>query len=282
MRFPLTLLHVNYFERTRGVGGTFDFARSLRADGVEFRLGGTQHGSAAYLEEIVREQERAPLTALSFGATLNLLHPSRSVRDREVKSWMGWLEFLAPRVPLTVLNLRTGGLEDPARPHWEYEAHGSRLQTAEIFDRQVEALKDLATHAESIGVALALETHHGFCHDQPGPAAALVDAVGSDLLGVLLDFGNLIGFQPVPDLETTIRELGSRIRYVHLKNAVLTGERPPLRCALAEGVIDHRTYWQLLEKYCPILPPICLEAPRPGDREYFAGQDLPYFRSLLC
>jgi len=286
MKNPPVLLHVNYFETgflktTHSIETIFKKAHALGVDGMELRLNQGPFVGRAYEESLVAAQEKYPLKHISLGTILNLASPEESVRKSSINDWVHALEFLAPRLPLTVLNVMTGRIINPDVPSFEYEKHGSHLQTEEMFQTQVAGLQEALSRTEALGVRLAMETHHGFIHDLAAPAAALVDAVGSPRLGVLFDYGNMIGFQPVPDLEESLRTLGQRTMYLHLKNSVFTGHRPRLSCGLGDGAIDHRRYLRLVQEQTGTLPPISIEAPRPGDREHFAAQDIAYLRRLL-
>ena len=286
MPTPPVLLHVNYFEtgylETRETfESIFRKARALGADGLELRLNEGRFTGRAYEEALVAAQEKHPLRHLSFGTIVKLTSPDEGVRQASMDAWVRAVEFLAPRLPLTVLNVLTGRLEDPAASPHDCEKHGSHLRTEELFQTQVAGLREVLARTESLGVRLAMETHQGFLHDLAAPAAALVDAVDSPRLGVLFDYGNMIGFQPVPDLDEALRTLGRRTTYLHLKNSFLTGMRPPLRCGLGDGAINHRRYLEMVREQSGALPPLCIEAPRPGDREHFAVQDLAYVRRLL-
>lgn len=286
MNTPPVLLHVNFFETkyletSFSMEAMFQKTRAWGADGIELRLNDGRFSGPDYWNSILAAQEMHPLRVISFVTILKLTAPEAEVRQASVDDWVEALEFLAPRLPLTVLNVQTGRLEDKgASPH-EYEKHGSHLQTEALFHTQVEYLKEALCRIDPLGVNIALETHQGFCHDLAKPAAALVDAVASPRIGVLLDYGNMIGFQPVPDLETVIRTLGRRITSLHLKNSFFAGTRSPLRCGLGDGAINHRLYLELVHGQTGALPPITIEAPRPGDRGYFAIQDLAYIRWLL-
>lgn len=280
------LFHVNLFESkfletTYSLETMFQKTRDFGADGIELRLNQGRFGGPDYWDSILAAQEKYPQRVLSFGTILQLASPEASIRHASVDDWVQALEFLAPRLPLTTLNVLTGRLEDPLVSPAECEKHGSHLLTDEIREAQIAGLKEALARTEALGVRLAMETHQGFSHDLALPAAALVDTVGSDRLGVLLDYGNMIGFQPIPGLEETIRTLGKRITSLHLKNSFLTGTRPPVRCGLADGAINHHTYLHLVREQTGFMPPITIEFPRAGDREYFAVEDLAYIRDLL-
>ena len=68
---------------------------------------------------------------------------------------------------------------------------------------------------------------------------------------------------------------------MHLKNsAPLRGAPGRLDAALAEGEINNRQFVKLLID-AGYKGPICIEALRAGDREWFAPQDLACIRSVL-
>ena len=96
-----------------------------------------------------------------------------------------------------------------------------------------------------------------------------------------MDYGNTAYFLKRMDLEDTIDLYGDKLFYTHLKNSNLVPEvlkRFP--CALSEGEINHRIYLRKL-KEVGFTGPIGIEAPRPGDREWYARCDFNYVKSIL-
>ena len=70
---------------------------------------------------------------------------------------------------------------------------------------------------------------------------------------------------------------------VHLKNAhaINVGDHTVMvKCPLGEGMINNREFLRLLRED-GFDGPICIEAPRQGDREWFAQQDIHYLKSVL-
>jgi len=53
-----------------------------------------------------------------------------------------------------------------------------------------------------------------------------------------------------------------------------------IQCGLGDGVINNREFLHIL-KSKEYQGPFCIEAPRQGDREWFAKQDIAYIRTLL-
>jgi sugar phosphate isomerase/epimerase len=70
------------------------------------------------------------------------------------------------------------------------------------------------------------------------------------------------------------------IYYVHMKNYLRTVDGTLTAAGLGDGVINHREYVKLL-KIINYKGPICIEAPRQGDREWYARQDIKYIKALL-
>lgn len=92
---------------------------------------------------------------------------------------------------------------------------------AQAWDGLVGALRDLAPVAEQQGVSIAVENVWNKFMLSPREAAQLVDEVRSDFVGIYLDTANMMAYG-FP--EHWIRDLGSRIRKVHLKDFA-RGER---------------------------------------------------------
>ena len=107
--------------------------------------------------------------------------------------------------------------------------------------------------------------------DTVDAATRLVERIDRPSIGVNLDYGNMLGFEVRPSLAEAVRSLGEKIHYVHLKNsAPLREGAGRLPTALSEGEINNREFIRLLMEV-GYDGPICVEAPRPGDREWFAA-----------
>jgi sugar phosphate isomerase/epimerase len=96
-------------------------------------------------------------------------------------------------------------------------------------ERVIECLKELAPAFEQADVLLAVENHDRF---RAATLKRVLDAVGSDHVGICLDTANSIGC--VENLETLLAVLGPRIVNVHLKDYEIF--RPPhLKGFVVEG-----------------------------------------------
>ena len=117
-------------------------------------------------------------------------------------------------------------------------------------------------------------------HDYAESARKLVDLIGRDNFGINLDYGNSVYFKGIAPLEEAIDICGEKLFYTHLKNSMpVPGGRMPT--ALGGGEINHRAYLKKL-KDVGFNGLLGIEAPRPGDREAYAREDLAYIRSVIA
>ena len=84
-----------------------------------------------------------------------------------------------------------------------------------VWDNLLGTLKDLASVAASNRAAIALENVWNKFLLSPKEMRELIDAVGSEWVGVYLDTANMMAYG-YP--EHWVRELGSRIKRVHFKD----------------------------------------------------------------
>jgi sugar phosphate isomerase/epimerase len=188
----------------------------------------------------------------------------------------------AERFNLTVCNILTSTLvnSDKSVKKNDYAKHGSFVAKEEHYKMGAEAFEVLGALAGKLGFKLAFETHMNFLHDLPRPTKKLVEKIGSPNVGVNLDYGNIVFFDDIPSLEETVLSLKDLIHYVHMKNYMRTVDGTLVSSGLCDGIINHREYVKLLKKI-NYRGPICIEAPRQGDREWYAQQDFRYIKSLL-
>lgn len=97
----------------------------------------------------------------------------------------------------------------------QWDPQTDQVDYERAWDRTVAALRELAPHAEGAGVTLMVEPIWNMFLLSPLEMRRLIDEVGSEFCGVLLDTGNvtLFGFA-----EQWIRILGRRVREIHLKD----------------------------------------------------------------
>ena len=101
-------------------------------------------------------------------------------------------------------------------------------------------------------------------------------SVGCATVGVTCNRNSAVGAAA----DIAIEILGDRIYYVHLKNAHIVRGGGWFLTHMGDGDIDNRMFLKLL-KDRGYQGKVGLEAPRPGDRDYFARVDLAYVRGVV-
>ena len=283
MSLPI-ILHVNYCEQGQTIPEMCQKAVDWGYDGIEFRRyrRGEEETTESYLDAIAKSADKSGLQCVMFGGPgFELMTDDAEARKAQIEEGLAFYRMAAERVKLTVCNCMAGTLRntDSSIPYGEYDKHGSGVATEDHYMWAAEGYKELGAQAEKLDSKLAFELHMGYLHDLPGPTARLLEMIGSPAVGANLDFGNMVYFPKPPTLAETIETLGDKLYMVHLKNSMPhAGGRNAV--GLGDGIINHREFLGLL-KANGFDGPICIEAPRPGDREWFAQQDIAYLKSLM-
>ena len=286
MAYPI-IMHVNYCEQGQTVEEICRKAAGWGYDGVEFRRErpGVEETTEQYLDKIEAGVKASGLKHVLFGYPGPLLiKEDAAEREREVEKAIEFYRHVNERLGVTTINLLTGALHNPDKsvPYFDYTKHGSFIVSDEQWAWQVKGCQDMADGLADVDIRFGFETHMVYVHDTAEAARRLVDDIDRPSIGVNPDYGNNIGFPKHPSLEEVVKLLGDKIHYVHLKNsAPLRGAPGRLATALGEGEINNRQFVRLLMEV-GYDGPICVEAPRPGDREWYAPQDLAYIRSVLA
>lgn len=284
MAWPI-IMHINYCEQGQSLDEACGKAVAWGYDGIEFRSGNTREEEPAerYLDRVERAVRASGLRRVIFGSPgPDLSGGDEEARTREVAGQIRFYELAAERFPLTVCNAFAGVLMNPVPnvPYHQYAMHGSFTAKADQWTWVEEGFRAIGAAAERLGFKLAFETHMCYLHDLPEATARLVDRIGHATVGVNLDYGNYVYFANPASIQDTVARLGSRLYYVHLKNSVALPGGSRMATALSDGEINHRHCLQALKQH-RYEGPICLEAPRSGDREWYARQDIAYIRELM-
>ena len=277
------IMHINYCEQGQSLDEACCKAVNWGFDGIEFRSvsRGVEMEPEDYLDTVANAVEASGLKTVIFGMPgPNLMPDDAAVREKEIETKAQFFRLATKRFDLTVCNTTTGWLNNPDIPYYEYDKHGSGMATEDQWAWATEGFQILGDLAEELGFRLAFETHMCILHDLPVAAKTLVDRIGKTSVGINLDYGNTVYLSKNLPLEETIAAVKDRIYYIHLKNSVGLFSGGRLATALGDGQINHREYLKLL-KEIGYQGPICTEAPRPGDREWYAQQDLAYLKSVM-
>lgn len=183
------------------------------------------------------------LAMFAVSGTFNIIHPDPAVREA---GFVG-LEHLASRargMGTTLITLCTGTLDPDdmwrAHPDNGTEAAWSLMRSG--IDRAVEIA---ARH----DVWLGIEPERANVVDSAARAKRLLDQVGSERIGIVLDPANLLHATTLPRMREIIREaadlIGDRLILAHAKEIGRDGRLGEM--GLGKGVLDLDAYFRALE-----------------------------------
>ena len=277
------IMHINYFEQGQTIDYTIRRAKVLGYDGVEFRRARKvpDETPESYVDELARCASRYGMEYILFGGPgINVMTQDEAVIRAEIDGYKHFLDVADKKLNLTVINFMTGWLSKPGAVSYEYETYGSFCAEDWHWETAAKACQEIADYAPH--VKFAFETHMGYLHDLATSSRKLVDMIDRPNFGINLDYGNSVYFKKgtYPSLEESIDICGDKLFYTHWKNSV-PGSPRRAACALSQGEINHRQYLKKLMEvnFSGLLG---VEAPRPGDREFFAREDIEYVKSLIA
>ena len=285
------IMHVNYGETSFNSYGsnTVDdicrMAAELGFDGIEFRGNPPKNLAEVSFEDYVNQikagKEKYGLPTMMFSIGIpGVYAEDKAERAASVQRALDKARYVQDACGTTLCNTSSATIRNPDAPKTAVEQHGSAAATQDHWDMTVEAYQELAKGLEALGMKFAFETHMNYIHDLPEPSKKLVDLIDSPNVGINMDFGNTVYFPEYPTVEETIDIYGDKLFYTHLKNSVAVNGTN-MATALSEGRINHRIYLKKLQSV-GFTGPIGIEAPRPGDRYWFAQQDMAYYKALCA
>jgi sugar phosphate isomerase/epimerase len=279
-------MHINYCEQGQALSAIPRKAARWGYDGVEFRRKrtGVDESTSDYLDALEKAIDGSGLNNVIFGSPgPNLMQQDAGAREKEVADYIEFLAQAKKRFDSKWFNTFSGSLLNPDKsiPYSDYEKQGSGAATEDHYQWAAEGFKTIATFAESEGLKLGFETHMGYLHDMPIPAKRLVDAIGSSAVGLTFDYCNMFLSPSCTNIDETLKVLDDSVFYLHLKNLYKLPPGGYVMTSLGEGQINNR---EMISKLLAMGfdGPICVEAPRQGDREEFAKEDLAYIKSVLA
>lgn len=279
-------MHINYCEQGQTIKQICKKAASWGYDGIEFRCWrvGEQESREEYLDAVAKYTKKYDIRHILFGGPgINVMTQDSDAVRREIDNYKEFLDMAAARMELGVINILTGILIDPNQPMRDdcYDLHGSACAEEWHWEAAAAACRELGEYGARYGVKFAFETHMNYLHDTAASARKLVDKIDLANFGINLDHGNGVYFKNTPPVEEAIDICGDKLFYLHLKNSIaLPRGAGRVPTALCDGAINHRPYVKKLFDV-GYKGPIGIEAPRPGDREWFAVQDIAYLKALI-
>lgn len=289
------IMHINFGEiefnsyGKRSIDDICRMAAEIGFDGVEFRGLPPQELKELpfkeYAKQIGDAKKKYGLSEILFGAgawcSKRCDSLDKAVRDASIAEAIENTKYAQEVCGSTLFNAFGSWIVsgDPEVKSNEYEKHGSAVATEDEWKYTVDSYQKIGEELVKMGARYAFETHMNYIHDLPASAKKLVDLIDCPNIGINMDYGNTFFFPEKPTVAETIDLYGDKLFYTHLKNytKLANGVLPGY---LSDGDINHRLY---LEKLSEVgyTGPIGVEAPRSGDRVWFAKQDYNYVTSLL-
>jgi len=161
-----------------------------------------------------------------------------------------------------------------------WSENGSRVATAEHYERAAEAYRELSDVAKESGVWISFEVHMNTPHDTAASARKLLDMIDRPNVIGNLDPGNMYAVADAEAIPEAVMVLGGRLGYVHLKNCRAIGGEFDYTWPLDSGDID---YFRGLQAVVDsgYRGPYCIEYCGKGDPSIPAKRDAEYFRELM-
>ena len=289
------IMHINYVESgynsfgKRSIDDICRFAADTGYDGIEFRGVIPKELSSLsfreYAEQIAAGKKKYGLSEILFGIGAgDAANPDAEARARNVAEVLEKAKIAREVCGSEVCNTYSTWIKSPVPtvPQYGYEFHGSVAASESQWKRIVDTYQQIGVGLERIGLRFAFETHMSYVHDLPQKSRELVDEIGSPMIGINMDYGNTFLFPVRPSVAECIDLYGDKLFYAHLKNYVSVPDAArEVATSLSGGEINHRAYLEKL-KEVGFSGPIAIEAPRPGDRLYFAREDLTYLKSVIA
>lgn len=282
---PSVIMHVNYCEQGQSIEEMCLKAVEWGFQGIEFRRErkGQPLPAERYLDEITAAKAKSGLQYVLFGGPgPDLMTADAEKREADLVACERFYTLAAERFALSVCNIMAGSLRNPdsSIPYADYSKHGSAVATEQHWRQATEGFRRLGDLAARLGFRFAFETHMGYLHDLPAVTKRLVDQIDRPSVGINLDYGNVVYFKGAPAIKDAIAICADKLYYVHLKNSVGLPGGVRHAAGLGEGDINQREFLRELRRsgYNGFL---CVEAPRAGDREWYAKQDIAYIQSVL-
>ena len=198
--------------------------------------------------QVGRQARARGLPLVALNGTFNMAHPDPAVRAEGLRRLEG-LAWAANALEVPILTLCSGTRN---RAHlWRPHPDNG---TPEAWQGMLETMEQAAALAERYDLTLALETEAANVIDTPEKARALMDAVGSRRLKMILDGANLFhaGKARPENVAETLRHafdlFGRDVVLAHGKD-IRASEGIDF-CTTGQGILDFPLMLQLLGEHC--------------------------------
>lgn len=141
------------------------------------------------------------------------------------------------------VNIRIGNFPD------RFTEGGIEARMAEV----IETINAAKTRAQDAGIRFAFENHAGDTRSEE--ILAMINTVGSDICGVMLDPGNAVW--ALEDPMQQLQKLGSHVLCMSVRDYMVWHSEEGATfqwTAIGEGLMDVPAYTRLLREKCPDVP----------------------------
>ncbi len=215
--------------------------------------------TAEYAACVRADFEDSGLECAVLGCYLNLADPNPERRARTQEIYKAHLCFAA------MTGARVVGTETHANPESAFAEPGKSEEAFRLF---MDSLRPVVRYAEETGAVLAVEPVWSHIVSTPERAVRMLEELSSDHLQIILDAVNLISPEQSGRAEEIITNaialLGDRVRILHMKDFVITGNGEKEECACGLGTMK---YEQLLSFAAGRNLPMTLENTVPENAE---------------
>jgi sugar phosphate isomerase/epimerase len=182
------------------------------------------------------------LDALS--GTFNMIHPEREEREQGLRR-LDTLAGACASLGTALITLCTGTRDRASM--WRFHPDSLREDAWEDLLVTMRAAVDIA---EQHDVRLAFEPEVNNCVDSAQKAKRLIDEIGSDRLGVVMDGANIFHLGELPRMDLMLHEafalLGRHIFLAHAKDLDHDGDAGHLPAG--HGLLNYPLYLRLLRE----------------------------------
>ena len=193
----------------------------------------------AVIARIQSAAQSAGVELAAMSGTYNMIHPDPHKREQGLRS-LRVLAGACRELGIGVITLCTG-TRDPL-DMWHWHPDNDSPQAWSDLLHTVEAALHIAEQAQ---VTLAFEPEHANVVNSAVRARALLDAMQSPRLKVVMDGANLIdpGVDQKPVLDEAFELLGEDIAIAHCKDRTAEGGF----CAAGQGILNYEHYLNLFQ-----------------------------------
>lgn len=217
----------------------------LGFDGLQLAINKCIEGETAKYGEISKERINEISNAFKennvevclIGSYFNPVHSNKELVKSNILKFKEHLSF-ASKFDCLYVGSETGSFNDDK---WTYNPLN---RTEDAFNEVKEIFKDLANYAKEVNSNISVEGADGHCMYSPLQLKRLVDEIDNGHVFVTIDTYNFLNENNYSKeyqrkiIDQCIELFGNKIKNIHLKDFIMTEEKPLKLVGLGEGLMD--------------------------------------------